>query len=152
MPLKTTKTDMPAEEFPPVADFVAVQSELINFMQTHQAVFAAYINIAERYNSALESADKQLRALSVERGVGISCGPFMFQHFNPKYDADALLEQVGPDVYEQLGGEIKTIQVRQLDKAMIESQINRGAVPADLIAKFVKMSPNYKKPDKVEIP
>lgn len=154
MALKTTKTKLEAEQVPEVMAFLAAQSELYDFIRQHAAVFDRYAELAEQYNDSLEAADKKLRVLCDDQVAGVSCGPFAFKHFTTKYDADALLRSVNNDplAYGRLGGITETIQVNRVDTKMMESLIDRGAVPVDHQRMFVKRVPNYEKPKKVGLP
>jgi hypothetical protein len=153
MALKTKKKMLAVEQVPEVARFVAVQDELYRFIKEHQQFIDEYAQLAEQFNDALEAADKSMRARCDEEMAGISCGPFEFKHFATKYDGDALLGALGNNEqdFQQLGGIIQTVRVNKVDPKMMESLIERGAVPEKLQREFVKRAANYDKPKKLAV-
>lgn len=153
MTLKTAKKTLQVEDVPEVLQFVNAQAELHLFIKRNQKVIEQYADLAERYNNELEAADKSLRALCDSRAEGISCGPFEFKHFATKYNGDALLSELGndPKKFQLFGGTVKTIEVNEVDKQMIESLIERGDVSPALQRAFVKRAANYDKPKKMVV-
>jgi hypothetical protein len=153
MSLKTKKKTLPIDQVPEVERFVLAQEELNRFVEGHKQFIEEYAQLAERFNDALEAADKRLRAMCEDERAGISCGPFEFKHFATKYDGDALLLALGNNEhdFQQLGGIVQTIRVNKVDPKMVESLIERGAISESLQRSFVKRSANYSKPRKLEV-
>jgi hypothetical protein len=147
------KKKLEVEQVPEVLRFVNAQGELYAFIKHHQRTIDQYAEIVERYNDALEAADKALRAHCDDAMAGISCGPFEFKHFATKYNGDALLNELGNNdaEFQRLGGVIKTVRINEVDARMMESLIDRGAVPVALQRTFVKRSANYDKPKKMAV-
>jgi len=154
MALKTTKKTVEVAQVPSVAMFVTVQAQMQAFLDNHKEVFDTYASLAETYNSALEAADKDLRAMCVDTSAGVSCGPFNFKHFATKYNGDNLLAELENDdeEFQKLAGIIRTVRTNEIDKPMMDSLIERGAVHPDLQRRFVTRTPNYDKPKKLGIP
>lgn len=154
MTLKTATKSIDVDQVPSVKNFINEQTRLFEFMRQHDDVFEAYGALCDSYNAALEEAEKTIKAMCDESTVpeGVSCGPFEFKHFAPKYDPDKLYRVVSEAEFRALGGSSATVVIRQLDKPLIESLIERGQIPAETRRKFVTLAPNYDKPKKVSLP
>lgn len=129
-----------------VREFMHVQAELDRLKQKHPEVFKELTAIAESYNQKLDAAD------SVCRARGISCGPFEFYQKSEKMDWDGLYDDTGREVFINAGGEIKTITVKNGDKAKVKAAAERGVISKDTLRKHLKSSARYHKPSKIELP
>lgn len=133
-------------EIPEVIEFVDAQEALQEFKQEHAAVFETLAQLTERYNASLEQADKVCRARQV------SCGPFDLYQFSTKYDAEALYNAVGRDKFLELGGKIDTVTAFSVDKGKLEACIAQRKIESDVVDRVRKETPNYHKPEKVQLP
>lgn len=133
-------------EIPEVIEFVDAQEELQLFQQEHAAIFTKLAQLADRYNTSLEQADKVCRAR------GVSCGPFDLYQFSTKYDAEALYNAVGRDKFLELGGKIEQVTQYAVDKGKLEASIAQRKVEGDIVDRVRKETPNYHKPEKVTLP
>ena len=154
MTLRTTKLTIDPEAVPAVRAFLIHQEALDAFRKKHAAMLDQLTQLADQYNTTLEMADKELRTMCTEQSAGISCGPFIFQHYTTKYDPDALLHELGNDdtEFQKMAGIVQTVRVNKIDTSLMESLIERGAVHPDLQSRFVTRTPNYKKPKKLVVP
>lgn len=131
---------------PEVVEFLDAQGALEDFKQEHAAVFEQLRQLTERYNTALESADKACRSKE------LSCGPFDLYQFTTKYDAEALYNAVGRDKFLEIGGQMGTQTVYSLDKGRFDACVSQNKVPADVVPQVRKETPNFHKPDKLVVP
>jgi hypothetical protein len=113
------------------------------FKEAHKAIFETFGALAEKYNTAVENAEKVVRAKAV------SCGPFDLYQFTVKYDAQKLHDEIGREDFLKVGGKIETSTIYTVDKATIEMSIARQAIPPEVAEAIVKNSPSYHKPEKV---
>ena len=134
------------EEVPEVIEFLDAQEALQAFKEEHAAVFAEFGALAERYNAALENADKACR------GREISCGPMQLYQFSTKYDAEALYNAVGRDKFLEMGGRISTKTAYDVDKGRLEVVIAQNKLPKDTVDQVRKETPNFHKPEKLILP
>lgn len=131
---------------PEVIEFLDAQGTLEDFKQEHVVVFKMLEELVDRYNTALEQADKVCRANQV------SCGPFDLYQFSTKYDAEALYNAVGRDKFLEVGGKIETQTVYDLDKGRLEACVAQKKVPEDVLTHVRKETPSYHKPAKLVVP
>lgn len=141
---KTTTKRVPEDEIREVQDFLEAQAKIERLKESFPEVFEQLDHLAKEYNSALEAADKKVRAL------GVSCGPFDCYQTATTYDPDKLYEELGKDEFLRVGGVIKTITQYDVDKAKLEAHITSNSVPAEVVDVVKKVSPRYKKPAKIE--
>lgn len=131
---------------PEVVEFLDAQDAIQTFKESNAAVFEQYAELAERYNTALEQADKVCRAKQV------SSGPFDLYQFTTKYDAEALYNAVGRDKFLEVGGKIDSKTIYDLDKGRLEAAVAQKKVPAEVIDQVRKETPAFHKPDKLVLP
>jgi hypothetical protein len=103
-----------------VIEFLDAQDALQAFKEENAAVLEQLAALSERYNTALEQAEKVCRS----REVG--CGPIDLYQFSVKYNASALFNAVGRDQFLVLGGETKTVTEYSLDKGRFEAAVEEG--------------------------
>ena len=135
-----------AASVPEVVEFLDAQGALEEFKEEHKAVFEQLAQLTERYNSALEAAEK------VCRSNGLTCGPFDLYQFTTKYDPEALYNAVGRDTFLQIGGKLDTQTVYSLDKGRFEACVSQKKVADDVVAQVRKETPNFHKPEKLVVP
>lgn len=130
-------------EIPAVADFINARDKLNEFKEENAAVFEVFDELVAEYNTALEKAEKLVRADEV------TCGPFVLYQWQTKYDAEKLYDSVGRDEFLRLGGQVKTVPEYSLDKSTFEAKMAQNAVPPPVLNVVVRISPRYKTPDKL---
>ena len=121
------KNDLSVDDIIEVQHFMEVQAKYEEFKEKHSAVFAELQLIAEEYNTALESADKAVRAKQ------IACGPFRILNHSTRYDAEKLYEELGKDTFLNSGGVIKSKTIYDLDKPRFEAQVAANMIPAEVV-------------------
>lgn len=134
---------VPESTIPEVARFIEAQERINRLKEAYPEIFEQFESLKDEYNSALEAADKAVRAR------GVSCGPFTMMNTATKYDPTKLYEEVGRDKFLEFGGVEKTITVFELDKARFDSCIAAGAVPSSIVGDVKSVTPRYKKPEKI---
>jgi len=139
------KTVAPTE-IPEVQAFLEIDGEIQNMKKTYPGIFEELIELAERRNTLLEAADKAVR----ERDV--SCGPFNQYQTATTYNAEKFLDAVGREDFLKLGGSIETVPQYNIDKSMFDSLAAQGKIPSAIVSAVKKVSPRYKKPEKLVIP
>lgn len=138
--------ETPVAEIPEVSSFERLQEEYQAFRKANPEFFKYLEALAERYNSALEAADKAVRARQ------ISCGDFALYQIATKYNADILFQGMGHDRALAVGGIASTRTVYEVDKTRVEASIASGAIPPAIADQVKKQEPRYKKPSKLELP
>ena len=133
------------DELPEVNRFMAAQDRLDEFKERNQAVFDELYRIVEEYNTALQEADKAVRA------TGQSHGPFLREKIVTKYDADKLYDALGHDAFIRAGGIIETVSQYTIDKKKFDSHVASGNIPQELADEIKVSTPHYKKINKLVI-
>jgi hypothetical protein len=133
-------------EVPEVVEFLDAQDAIQAFKTEHAEVFDQLAQLVERYNTALEQADKACRSKEV------SCGPFDLYQFTTKYNAEALFNAVGRDNFLTMGGKMETITQFSVDRGRLEACIAQGKLPNDVVEHVRKETPNFHKPDPLVVP
>lgn len=131
---------------PEVVEFIDANDAIQSFKASYPDVFKQYEELIERYNSALEQADKVVRARAV------SSGPFDLYQFKTTYDAEALYNAIGRDQFLSVGGKLETQTVYDVDKGRLEAAAVQKKIPAEVMAQVRKETPNYHKPPKLVAP
>lgn len=131
------------EEVTEVREFLGAFQRLEMFRQQHADVFAQYDTLVQEYNQKLEDAERTCRAQQ------IACGPFDLYNFSTKYDAKALYDLIGRERFFKVGGSERSETVYTIDKTKVESAIQRGDIPEDVVDSFKKVSPTFHTPDKI---
>lgn len=134
---------IPESEVPEVLRFLEAKRKLDALREGYPEVFESLQYISEEYNAAIEAADKILRAKQV------SCGPFDLFQTQTTYDPDKLFQELGKEEFLRVGGSIKTVTQYEVDKAKLEAHITSNAIPEDVVKEVRKVTPKFKKPDKV---
>lgn len=140
-----TKKLLPSE-IREVAEFQEAEDRIKAFKDKHVKIFEQFEQLAAEYNQKLEAAEKGVRLR------GVSCGSFDLYQWQTTYDAKALYDAVGREKFLQLGGILSTQTVYDVDRGHVGAAVNSGQISDEVIGVFVKNSPRYHKPDKVNIP
>jgi hypothetical protein len=141
--MASTRKPVPENTIPEVAAFIEAELKIERLKAAYPEVFEQFQQLAEEYNTQLESAEKAVR------GRGVSCGPFTVMSSTNKYDPDKLFEELGREKFLELGGTVKTITVYDVDKARLEAHIAAGAVPDAVLGETRTIVHRYKKPEKI---
>jgi hypothetical protein len=145
MSSRTAPTVEP-KDIPEVIEFIDAQDAIEDFKRDHAEVFNQLANLTERYNTALQQADKACRQREV------SCGPFSLYQFTTKYNAEALFNAVGKNVFLEVGGTIQTVAAYEVDRGRLEAAIAQNKISKDVVAQVRKETPNFHKPKELLIP
>lgn len=140
-----TKSTDP-EKIPEVKHFMEIEQKIKNLKEEYPGVFEELNELQEEYNTALQAADKAVRATQT------SCGPFVLSQTATSYDANAFYDAVGRERFLKLGGSIQTVQQYSIDKTAFEAAAAQGKIAKDTVEVVKKVTPRYKKPDPISIP
>jgi hypothetical protein len=143
---KPTIPTVDPEQVPAVVEFLDADDRYENWKKTYPGAWEELKEIVDMRNTALESADKTVRA------QGVACGPFTVISQSTLVDANALYDAVQREEFLALGGSIQTVQQYDIDKKAFEACVAQGKVPKDIVEKVVTFRPSYNKPTKVELP
>jgi malate synthase len=131
---------------PEVGQFLNAEERVKAFKEMHSEVFDEYAQLLNERNALWQQADQAVR------GQAASCGPWERYSETTKYDADALYEAVGRDEFLRLGGTIKTVQQRAIDRDHIKVRIEAGELRPEVVDRVRKVTGNYHAPKKLESP
>lgn len=147
MKKKTIVTKNP-EEIPEVLEFLDAQAALEEFKAEHPKIFEEFGHLVDRYNTTLEQAEKNARAQEVK------IGPFDAYQVKVSYDAGALYNAIGRDLFLQVGGIINNKTVYDVDKGRLEAAITspNTKIPEEVVKAVRKESVVYHVPAKLVIP
>jgi hypothetical protein len=142
-----TRDTVPVSKIPEVASFTKIREELESFKRNNPEFFEELGSLVERYNAALDAADKAVRAKQ------ISCGDFrLMSKPTVYYDAEKLYEELGDELFVAFGGAIRQVTEYTVEKSVLESHIARGAIPQNIIKDIKSTRCRYDKPEKVVLP
>lgn len=140
MTKKVAETDIPE-----VMHFLAVKKQIDDLKEGYPEVFERLRQLQQDYNQALEAAEKAVR------GRQVSCGPFNLYQWQTSLDAEKLYEELGRDEFLKVGGKIQTVTTYDLDKNKFEAHVTAGTIPKEVVDVVKKVSPRYKKPEKINV-
>lgn len=143
---KKVAPQVPETSIPEVVEFISAKDTLEAFKDSHVEVFEEWAGLVEKYNTAMQNADKAVRAREV------TCGPWVCAHFTTKYDAETLYNHLGRDKFLEVGGRIEAKTVYEVDKGRIEASIAQGKIANDTVDSIRKISPTYHAPKPAAIP
>ena len=106
-------------------------------------VFMRLADLVDRYNTAVEDAEKIVRA------TGITCGPFVNFSSSVRYNAEKMYDELGEELFFKAGGKLAEIPVYSVDKEVLEASIQNGTVPEETLEHFRTLERKYKKPEKL---
>lgn len=134
---------VPTSEIPEVGVLMQADNAVNEFISKHAGLFDELAQLADARNTALQDADKAIRALAVDRGVGIDCGPFRFKHFNRRVNFEKMFDTLEEEDYTKLSGIVSTVPNYTGDRTTVLRAIDNGEVPADVAENFYSNSPTY---------
>ena len=70
-------------------------------------------------------------------------------HTRTEYDADLLLEHVGPDTFFEIGGRRRTEVVYEIDKDRFEAKAAAGVIDPDVVVQVRKTTTAYRRIPKI---
>lgn len=135
----------------PISSIAAVQlvvdlrAEINALRAEHPEVFSCLDDLLDRYNTAVSEAEKVVRA------EGVTCGPFENFSVSVKYDAAKMYEELGEEMFLEVGGSMPTKVVYELDRGRVEAAIASGKIPEETLEHFRSVSRSYHKPDKMQL-
>jgi hypothetical protein len=143
---KRTPKKAELNEVPEVIEFLDAEDAVKAFREEHAEVFEQMAQLVDRYNTALQQADKACR------GKEVTCGPFVLKHFATKYDAEKLFHAIGRDKFLQMGGKLDTQTVYDVDRGRLEACIAQNQLAKEVIDLVRKETPNYTEPKPLVVP
>lgn len=111
----------------------------------HPEVFLRLADLIDRYNTAVDDADKVVRA------KGVSCGPFTNSGNAVKYNPDKMYDELGEELFLKAGGSVASVPVYTVNKETLEAAIQSGEIPEESVEHFRTVEKRYKKPTKLSI-
>lgn len=136
---------VPINKVPAVQELSDVKTELEQFKAEHADVFVQYKDLVDRYNSALEAAEKEVRT------QGITCGDFENYSVSVKFVPDKMFEELGQEMFLRNGGSMTTKTVYDVDPKAVEAAIASGSIPEECVDNFREVRRNYHKPEKLTV-
>ncbi len=135
-----------SDEVPEVKELEAIIDEITALKADNPDVFARLRDLGERYNSALELAEKVVRAKEV------TCGPF--ENFSTVviYDAEKMYDELGHDLYFEIGGTTEQRTVYNVQKDRVEAAIAAKKISPESLDEFRTVQRKYKKPGGFVLP
>lgn len=131
---------VPQTEVPEVAAYAKAARALAKWKERHPEAAKELAELAETHNTMLKVADGAVRKLEV------SCGAFELFEMRPSYDAEKLYEGVGRQLFAQLGGVLKPVETKSIEKDRFEALVAQGRVAAGLLAKVRSYGPRFHAP------
>ncbi len=126
-----------------IDEFEAADQELADFMEKNQAVLSRYTELARARDTALEQAEKKVRA------TGTSEGRFRRMPPNVKYDPEVLIEEFGEEFFLHMGGEKKEVSTISADAVRRFLRENKDPDVEKSIEGAKKESQRYDLPKRV---
>lgn len=139
-------TTMPLEECPAVAEYVAAEEALQAHIKSNPKFYEILRALVEDRNAKLEAADKQVRPTLN------SCGPFHLDKVAQKIDAEKLYEELGAEVFQQVGGYMEQVTDYRVDRQRFLTHVERGDIPPEVKEVVLKVQPAYKAPKPYTLP
>jgi hypothetical protein len=130
---------------PELHELQEAQERLQRFREAYPDVFEQYEHLATDYNNSLEAAEKIVRARA------LSVGPFELYQYAQTYNADQLYEELGHELFIQVGGVVETKATYRVDAHKLNAAIAAGIIPKESVEKVVKRTPRYHTPEKLVI-
>jgi len=133
----------PIQNVPEVLEYEQTKAALHQFLEQNQPVFDSYQQLVEMYNTALEAANKSVRAL------GVSCGDFDLYQRNDKVDEEALHNAVSREDFLSMGGSVIMTRKVKVDKKRFMTRHAQGEVAQELYDAVVSYEDKYHAPNKL---
>lgn len=137
---------VPVAEVPEVQKAMDLKFEIDALKGEFPEAFMRLQDLVDRYNAAVEEAEK------VVRSRGITCGPFVNSTATMKYDGQKMYDELGEDMFLQVGGSVEKVSNYKVDKDKLEAAITSGKVPEETLEHFRTLSRSYRIPPKALVP
>jgi hypothetical protein len=137
---------VPISDVPEVQKVMDLKMEIDALKGEFPEAFMRFADLIDRYNTAVEDAEKVVRAR------GITCGPFVNSSATMKYDAKKMYDELGEELFLEVGGKIDTVTTYVVDKETLEPAIQSGKVPEETLEHFRALTRSYKVPKRAELP
>jgi hypothetical protein len=141
----TSTTRAPAVP-PKVQSLQESAQRLREYKAKHREVFAEFERLIDDYNQKLEDAEKEARA------VGQTTGPFVVVGYQVNIDEDRLYEELGPEDFAKVGGQVELKRVLSVDRLKFTTYADSGMIPKEVLEVCYEKKPKFKTPKKVELP
>lgn len=135
---------VPVSEIKEVQEFVDLEQEIAHLKAENPEIFMQLSDLIDRRNTALEKAEKAVRS------QGITCGPFENYTATAKYDAQKMYDELGHDLFLQVGGKVGQVTTYSVDKAQVDLAIAQNKIPSECVNQFKTVQKNYHVPKKIE--
>lgn len=135
------------ESLPPKVEALKeAETRIKSFKKAHAKLFREFDELLQDYNQKLEDAETEARAM------GESVGPFSVIGYQTKIDAERLLEELGPDDFEKVGGRTEVQRVLLVDRVKFEAYAESGLIPTEVLESCYQKKPKFKTPKRAELP
>ncbi len=136
---------IPANKIAEVQELNDIKVELEQFKAEHADIFMQYKDLVDRYNTALEAAEKEVRS------QGVTCGDFENYSVSVKYIPEKMFEELGEEMFLANGGSTVQKTEYKVDNKKVEAAIASGAIPDECVDNFREVRRNYHKPEKLSV-
>ncbi len=136
---------VPASKIAEVQELNDIKVELDHFKAEHADVFVQYKDLVDRYNTALEAAEKEVRS------QGVTCGDFENFSVSVKYNPEKMFEELGEAMFKANGGTTSTKTEYKVDVKKVEAAIASKSIPEECVDNFREVRRNYHKPEKLSV-
>lgn len=134
------------DDIPEVIEFLDAQMRYEEFKAKNPKMMKQLEGLIEDYNTALQAADKAVRA------EGVNCGPWQQLTPSVTFDAEKLYSAVGREDFVRLGGIVRQVNEYVIDKNTIQAAIAGGKLPTQIVEIVRKVGRKYKTIPKPELP
>ncbi len=134
------------DAIPEVLQFLDANERLEEFKARNPELLGTLNILIEDYNTALENADKAVRA------KGVNCGPWEQLTPTVKYDGEKLYSAVGREDFVRLGGVVRQVNEYVIDKGTIEAAIAANRLPQQIVELVRTVGRKYKSIPKGQLP
>lgn len=134
------------EEIPEVIEFLDARTGLEEFKAKNEKLMKQLHHHIDKYNTALEAADKAVR------GKEVNCGPWQQLSPSVTYDGEKLYSAVGREDFVRLGGIVRQVNEYHIEKGTIEAAIAQGNLPKQIVSIVRKVGRKYKSIPKASLP
>lgn len=136
---------IPINKIAEVQELSDIKVELEQFKAEHANVFMQYKDLVDRYNSALEAAEKEVRS------QGVTCGDFENYSVSVKFNAAKMFEELGEEMFLENGGAATSKTVYTVDDNKVKAAIASGKIPEECVDNFREVRRNYHSPEKLSV-
>ena len=143
--MSTTKASLQIAQVPTVIAFMQAELDLTEFKNKNAKVIVELEQYIDAYNTALEQAEKTVKALDA------SCGPFDRYLERTTVDAEKLYERLGRDQFLAIGGALNTKTEYSLDKKKALALVATGQLDPELAKETIITKGSFHTPKKLSI-